>query len=799
MISENKTEASENAVDIDLDLIGIVKRRFPLILLGLFIGAVGGGLFYLSQVPIYETELVVLVGQRNSELTSTGKGDTERSSSIQEEILSTHMELFTSRKIIGDAIAKSELLTIPSLAMSSSPLKKIITSLKVTKGGAGLAKNASVLKASYKDEDPENAVKILTAIYDSYRRYLDAQSKNVGAEAAELIARAQVKNEEELRKADEEYREFIKSVPALINTQTNGADDLRDVHRIRLAKLETDLANIRSLMAETRARHDVVKAYGAGKKPDAITDIEIMSLLSEKEVSRVSGLFNVLIDDRQSANDQLNAVKSSENVRTEYNRLIELLAKERVLVNDYGDQHPTLRNVRLEIESLKEFLQKQKNDLTEEEKAKRASPAQLLASYFLVLKNEVAELEKREKELVALSEEEAKLAKEVEMKFMLGGSLKSNLQRAQNRYDEVFKRLQEISITNEYVGFSTDLIASPLPNTLAVWPTKTKVGAVGLGLGLLLGLMFALVAEFADRTFRSPEDVEQAVGASILVHIPKIETAKMKRKMDKATKLVPTMATFHAPRGSDAETFRVLRTILLFRANKNNQTVYMITSPSPGDGKSTTISNLAITLAQTGKKILLVDGDLRRPAISKNFGLPKRIGLTDFLTEEVNDLSEICIETEQPNLFICSDGSITSQPSELLESERFREFVDRAREEFDMVLIDAPPLLAVADPAIIASAVDSCLLTLRIEKNNRTLVERAREILADQEADLTGLIVNSRISGAKAYGYSAYNYYGQKEYGYQAKYRRYYAASDPDAERTSKPSRPSREKVESEA
>ncbi len=784
-----KQSNDSDQLDIDLDVFGIVKRRFPLIMLGIVIGAIVAAIFYLQQTPVYESTLTVLVGQRSSELTSTGKGDAEGSTMVQDGILSTHMELFTSKKIIGQAITDHQLVVLNPSAEGGSPVDRVKSNLTVTKGGAGLAKNASILKATFKDGDPENAVKVLTALYDSYKKYIDSQSKNVGEDAAELIAKAQLRNEEELRLADEEYRKFVQSVPAFITSSANGSDSLNDIHRVRLNKIEDELATIRSTLAETRSRFTVIKERTAGKRPEDIKDSEVMALLSEKEVARIFGLMSVLKDDFQSSTQQLNMVMRTESARTEYQKLLDLQSKKNILLSSLGPNHPSVNAIELEISSINDTLAKQREKLPEDEKTKRASPAQMLVSYFTVLKNEIAELEKREVELLRLSESEAKQSKEVELSFLLGGSLKSNLQRAQNRYDEVFKRLQEINLNSDYAGFSTDLLASPLPASIPVWPTKTKIGAVGLGAGLILGFVFALLAEFADRTFRSPEDVENSIGANILVHIPKLDVTKLKKKAGES-KIAPTVSTFHAPRGSESETFRVLRTVLLFQAKKAEQNVFMITSPSPADGKSTTIANLAVSLAQTGKRVLLIDADMRRPTVAKTFGLPQHIGLADILEGEAI-FDDCYVPSEQANLFICSEGSATSQPSELLESDRFVELLEAVRTKFDFVLIDTPPLLAVADPAIISSVVDGCLLTMRIEKNNRTLVERACEILRDQDAKLLGVIVNSRKAGRQAYGYTQYNYYGDKAYGYQANYRRYYAAREPENETIprTKPSR----------
>ena len=203
----------------------------------------------------------------------------------------------------------------------------------------------------------------------------------------------------------------------------------------------------------------------------------------------------------------------------------------------------------------------------------------------------------------------------------------------------------------------------------------------------------------------------------------------------------------------------------------------MVTSPSPSDGKSTTTANLAVSLAQAGKRVLLVDADLRRPTVYFTLGMSKGPGLADFIENEAT-FEDCCRLSEQPNLSVCTHGKTTSRPAELLEDEVFRTFLQSARAVYDIVLIDTPPLLAVADPAVVANLVDGCFLTILVKKNNRTLVERATAILREHDCKILGVIVNSSEARRGGYGYSSYNYYGKGEYGYVKSYRNYYAAKD---------------------
>ena len=300
----------------------------------------------------------------------------------------------------------------------------------------------------------------------------------------------------------------------------------------------------------------------------------------------------------------------------------------------------------------------------------------------------------------------------------------------------------------------------------------------GLLLGGMASVIFALFSELRDRAFRSPEDVESATGTSIMAHLPRLLVRELPSRRFDSTKILPAITTYHAPRTTDAETFRVLRTELLYMAKRDRHKVFMVTSPSPADGKSTTIANLAVSLAQAGRRVLLVDGDLRRPKIGKLFGLSNSPGLSDYLMERAS-FDQCCAHSPAQNLTLCPEGTPTPQPAELLESPRFLQFIAHARKEFDLVLIDTPPILAVADPVIAAEVVDACMLVVRIEKNNRQLIERACQILRDHNVALLGIIVNAAHSRIRNYAYSSYNYYRESEYCHVGRYRKEYEITIP--------------------
>jgi capsular exopolysaccharide synthesis family protein len=184
-----------------------------------------------------------------------------------------------------------------------------------------------------------------------------------------------------------------------------------------------------------------------------------------------------------------------------------------------------------------------------------------------------------------------------------------------------------------------------------------------------------------------------------------------------------------------------------------------------GDGKSTLAANLAISVAQTGKRVLLIDADLRRPQLHLLFSVSNNVGVASVL-EGTTEVSDATIASAVPGLSIMPSGPLPSNPSELLSSPRMKEMLESLAEKYDLVLLDTPPLLAVTDPSAVAARVDGVILTLRLGKQSRPRAQRAREILATLGAHVLGVVVNAVESRESRYGYGyGYGGYGYGEYG----------------------------------
>jgi capsular exopolysaccharide synthesis family protein len=240
-----------------------------------------------------------------------------------------------------------------------------------------------------------------------------------------------------------------------------------------------------------------------------------------------------------------------------------------------------------------------------------------------------------------------------------------------------------------------------------------------------------------------------------------------------------SLCTYHRSQSREAEAYRGVRTALYFSTRGEGHKVIQITSPNMADGKTTLASNLAVSIAQSGKKIILIEADFRRPRVHKVFGLPSDVGLASVIAGDA-ELPDAIKESGVPNLSILVCGPRPANPAELLTSSRFQELLDVIRGQYDFVLIDTPPLLAVSDPCVVTPRVDGVLLIIRVSKNGRPDAERAREILNTLGAKVLGVVVNgvSGHPGAAGYGYERYIYrYG---YGYRYGYTQGYGYTDDD-------------------
>lgn len=349
-------------------------------------------------------------------------------------------------------------------------------------------------------------------------------------------------------------------------------------------------------------------------------------------------------------------------------------------------------------------------------------------------------------------------AQSTEITQLEESKLKSKLSRQQTVFDSVVDQLKQAQLVSEYGSVASQIVN---PTSVAAERPKTSLILVAAILcGCCLGGFAAFVADALDARVRTLPEIRKLIELPVIGLIPQLSS-------DQVVAVGKVGLLSHkTPRSALAESYKSTRTNLEFLRRNRRAQILLISSPHPGDGKSTTASNLAITLASTGRRVLLVDGDLRKPSLHTIYDLDRERGFSNALIEG-KSITELALPTSVPNLDLLTTGPDTSNPAELLASQRLGEFLDELRTAYDTVIIDSSPLLAVTDPSIIAAVADGLILVLRVASTRRHDVERTTELMRTLGVPVLGMVVNGITRQQMGYGYGGYGYgYGGYGYGY---------------------------------
>jgi len=317
------------------------------------------------------------------------------------------------------------------------------------------------------------------------------------------------------------------------------------------------------------------------------------------------------------------------------------------------------------------------------------------------------------------------------------------------------------------------IIDKAIPPESPIKPKKKLNILLGALLGLVLGGGLALMLESLDTSVRSIEDVE-VLDLPVLGYVPKIKNPEKHRQRTKssdnplgpeARKVASTLLMHFAPKSPVSEAYRTLRTNIQFSNLDHPPQAILITSPGPGEGKSTTVANLAVTFSQMGTKTLLIDADFRRPILHSLFGIEKEPGITNYLAGKIH-LEGIIRKTPVENLDLITCGVIPPNPSELLASQRMKEFIAELKNRYQMIIFDTPPVIVVTDAMVLGVLLDGVALVASAGQTSQEGLGRAKTLLDNVNAKVMGAVLN-KIEAKHSYGsyhyYYYYHYYGDRK------------------------------------
>ena len=505
----------------------------------------------------------------------------------------------------------------------------------------------------------------------------------------------------------------------------------------RLAQLKAKLEESEKLLVQYADEKGII-TVGEGK---TVVDSDIEAINAKLTEARYEKIRFQLLWERVENADGLEIAEIRNNQTVQENRKLrsELSAQYQQKLNVFKPSYPEMVQLKSQIAELDEQLAQAvkavKSDIKSSYEAARISVAMLETE---LEKGKSALLEQRNRSI-----QYNILQREVDTNRQL--------------YDGLLQRYKEIGVAG---GIGTNNISfvdkAPMPGSPAS-PNVQRNLLLGLLAGLALGAMVAVGLVFLDETFKVPEDIEKEVGLSVVGVVP---LPKDGLSVD---------AALQDQRSSVSEAYRSLRTSLQFSTPQGLPSSILVTSSNPSEGKSTSAIGIADTLGKIGLKVLLIDADLRKSSLHKRLKLRNERGLTNYLIGGI-DAADTLQVTPLQNVFAITSGPLPPNPAELLSGPRMADLVAAAKEAYDIVIVDGPPIIGLADAPLLTSATQVTLLLVSANSTRKSSLKVAVRRMQGVRANIVGAILNKfdrREAGygyGYGYGYSDYEYYG---YGQQ--------------------------------
>ena len=593
------------------------------------------------------------------------------------------------------------------------------------------ARDTDVLKIYIQSKNPEEAATLVNTVINVYKQ------RDLNWATGEMQHLKQFLNEQlnlkevELNNIEEKLKDFQQ------NEKVFSIDDNYSLLLSELRQLESKYYNFEAEINILQSR----KKYMYNK-------------LSEDEKGLAKSLANAI-------NSRLNAIRT------------EIASKEAELittVNQYGDSHTQVKSIKNKISKLKSNLKDETNDFINNG-ISVSDPLlyrQEVMDSLIKVESIIPNLESKKIEYKKLIDEyEGQLSNLPEKVLEF-----TRLERVRNIQSETYsfmrQKLEEARINEASKIGKIRIVDHAVADYIPIKPNKKLFILLSLILGSVLGIAIIGIIEFFDNTIKSIEQIERR-GYSLLAVIPSIGSKTTKRKTKKyiaqnknLEKIERRLITHEDPKSPISEAYRGLRTSLMYTKSNENCRVILVSSAGPGEGKTTTIANLAITYANLGKKTVLVDSDLRKPVVHNIFNVDKSPGLTSYLSENEKDEKKLINKTNVNNLDVITSGIIPPNPSELLDSPLLDNLLNKLKKNYDVILFDTPPLIAVTDAFVLMKYITQFILVVRAGVTERVALDRVMTNVRQSGFKESGVVLNA-LEESHSYGagyyYNYYQYY----------------------------------------
>ncbi|MEM6468555.1 MAG: polysaccharide biosynthesis tyrosine autokinase [Planctomycetota bacterium] len=758
-----------------------VMWRFKWLLLAFAVTGFSSGYWVYTQKPTTYRATTQLLFKSDAPLTLDASTGSMRGGVPSGGLMQS---LITSNQIVDLVASSSELSSIPSLQGKNQKQLALLI-----RNGIQFqpltdeqdSRDRMIAMLNFDGRDPQVCVEVVRIMSGAISEYFDNERNTTISEFSKLLSKARTNFLNQQAELEEEYQMFRREEKLEYDVEGRAINPFREQQFL----LQTNLVELqqrqRELSSELRFARSTVERH-----TDPVLAAQIIGQLSGvvdefSEIRMASRSVDVMTNDLVL--QQIEVEKS----------LVPLEVRREQLEIAYGASHPEVRNITMQIESSQEKLtelsrqvkerrdelnaKNQTTDLASEAdriRVRRAKEA--VDAYVKGLEERLSVIAEDLNDLQVMIEDQKEKADNLKVAEDKNASLLRQIDGIKGIGDQLESQIAAIDLANIKGG----IIVDPLLDSGQAYVTGPDLGKdlilfglAGLGLSALLAVLF----EYTAKMFRSAEEVQRELRAPVLSHIP-LDEGKLqpsKSVVDpEVAKLDEKLSVVHRPYSPSAEAIRGVRTSLLFDHRKHGSKVFQVTSPLPGDGKSTLTANLGCSVAQSGKRTLLIDLDLRSPRLSLRFNLEAADGLTNVLNGEIAP-AEAVAQTPIENLDILPCGPLPANPAEALSLAEMADIFAWAREHYDFIIVDTPPLLMVSDPAVVTTYVDAAMLVMRIRRRSKPNAKEAMSMLRASGARVMGVVVNEiEEMGGASYRTSASGTYQSAGYGYGDKYRRRY-------------------------
>ena len=664
----------------------------------------------------------------------------------QTTLITNQIEILKSRRIAERVVKRLEMSEVRDSLTIFQPnedgeflsmrgmVETIRGNMEVTQ-----RKDTDIIELKYHASKPFEAAYIANAIADEFRLTNAEASKIEMVDLKAFLQNQLDKKGEELRLSEEKYQNYLE------RNKVASLDDETKELVTRMSTIEAQLEQTRiELQAGIEMRNSLEKQ------------------LNDRKVTLAKDLSEISTPYLQSLQKEMATAVAE---KAKYTVLLETETTNRrffeASVKKYDEKINAIRD-RLKEEASKISTSSMVQD--------PFSLSQELVTKLLTVDSEIkANMAKINALEEVVAEYNTKLETLPEKTLELA-RIERRVKVDEQTYLLIQEKLEETKIQEAAKSRNVLILDEAIEPYVPIKPKKKLNIMLGILIGLGLGVGITFVIEYMDNTIKTQEEL-QAMGYNILVSVPKIEIDKYEKKLEhkleklgsvEGKKIEARLITHLDPKSPVAETYRTLRTNLQYSTIERELKILLMTSSGPKEGKSTTVANLAIAMAKAGKKVILLDADLRRPVIHSVFGHDKENGITNYLMGMVS-YENLPKQTFLDNLWIVSSGSLPPNPSELLASKKMHDLLERLKKDYDRILIDSPPVIAVTDAAILSKEVDGTILVVAANQTNKDALQRAKGLLDNIKTNLIGLVLNGvDISGVYGSYYYYYHHYYAK-------------------------------------